>query len=306
MLKLTGTDLDVYPICLGGNVFGWTADERESFDVLDAYEAAGGNFIDTADAYSAWVPGNSGGESETIIGKWMAARGNRDRMVIATKIGAGTGLAAATVAEKAEASLRRLGVETVDIMYAHYDDQDTPLEEALGALDKLVRDGKARYIAASNYSAARLREALAVSEREGFARFAALQTHYNLMERDYEQDLAGVVADAGISTLSYFSLAMGFLSGKYRAGVEVDSERAGECAKYLTDRGTAVLAALDEISAAHGAPLAAVALAWLRAQPTVSTPVSSARTLAQLADIVAAADLSLSADEVRQLTDASA
>jgi aryl-alcohol dehydrogenase-like predicted oxidoreductase len=305
MAKILHTDLDVFPLCLGGNVFGWTADERQSFEVLDAYAAAGGNFIDTADAYSSWVEGNSGGESETIIGNWMAARGNRDRMIVATKIGHDEGLAADVVREKAEASLRRLRTDRIDILFTHKDDLETPLEETMGALDGLVRAGKARHVAASNYSAPRLAEALAVSDREGLARFAVLQPHYNLVDRRYESELAPVVAANGLAAIPYYGLAAGFLSGKYRPGVEVDSARAPWVAKYLNDRGFAVLAALDEIAAARGVTLAAVALAWLAVQPTVAVPIASARTTGQLADLLPMVELDLTAAELEQLDAAS-
>ena len=254
MVKLATTDLDVFPICLGGNVFGWTADEHTSFDVLDAYTAAGGNFIDTADVYMAGVPGNQGGESETIIGRWLAKRGRRDDMVIATKVGSWDqrpGLGADNIRAAAEDSLRRLGTDHIDVYYAHQDDEFTPLEETLGAFDALVRAGKVRYIAASNYSAPRLRQALQSSQREGLARYVALQTHYNLMERDYEADLAGVAAEHELAVLPYFALAMGFLTGKYRAGRRVDSVRAGRASAYLDERGQRVLGVLEQVADAH-------------------------------------------------------
>ncbi|MBV9491274.1 MAG: aldo/keto reductase, partial [Verrucomicrobia bacterium] len=220
MAKIGSTDLDVFPLALGGNVFGWTANEQESAAVLDAYVAAGGNFIDTADMYSEWAPGNSGGESEAIIGRWMKARGNRDRVSIATKVGKLSrlsGLSAKTIRIGAEASLQRLQTDRIDLYYAHADDPETPLEETLGAFDALVREGKVRYIGASNYTAPRLAEALAVSKRHGFARFVALQQHYNLMERrEYEGELATVVQREGLSSVPYFALAKGFLTGKYR------------------------------------------------------------------------------------------
>src|ERR1700693_6617949 len=230
MAKISSTDLDVYPIALGGNVFGWTANEKDSFAVLDGYAAAGGNFIDTADVYSAWAPGNSGGESETIIGRWMASRGRRDQTIVATKVGKHPqfeGLSAKTIRAAAENSLKRLGTEYIDLYYAHADDEKTPLEETLGAFDALVREGKVRYIAASNYSAPRLAKALQISVQEGFARYVALQQHYNLMERDkYEGELANAVARERLSSIPYFALASGFMTGKYRAGSKVESQRA--------------------------------------------------------------------------------
>jgi aryl-alcohol dehydrogenase-like predicted oxidoreductase len=310
MTRLGATDLDVYPLCLGGNVFGWSADEAQSFLVLDAYVAAGGNFIDTADVYSAWAPGHSGGESESIIGRWMAARKNRDKIIVATKVGllAGlAGLSAKTIAVAAEASLRRLRTDRIDLYYAHRDDPGTPLEETLRAFDALVREGKVRHIAASNYSAERLGEALAISRREHLARYAALQPHYNLMHRrEYEGDLAQLCVREGIVCLPYFSLAKGFLAGKYRpGGAAVLSVRAEGARAYLDDRGLAVLSALDAVAEAHRTTVAAVALSWLTARPMVAAPIVSARNPEQLADLLPMASLRLSADEVRQLDAAS-
>ncbi|AHI01967.1 aldo/keto reductase [Kutzneria viridogrisea] len=309
MAKIGTSDLDVFPLNLGGNVFGWTADQETSFRVLDAYAAAGGNFIDTADFYSAWAPGNSGGESETVLGQWIAARGNRDQVVVATKVGMHpefTGLSSSTIAAAAEASLKRLGTDHIDLYYAHRDDPNTPLEETLRAFDTLVRAGKVRYIAASNYTAPRLAEALAISDREGLARYVAVQPHYNLVEREhYEGELAQLVAREGLSAMPYFSLAKGFLTGKYRPGAaEVDSPRAEGAKAYLTESGLAVLDALDQIAAAHDTTQAAVALAWLAAQPTVAAPIASARTIEQLADLLPVAELSLSEDELTLLTKA--
>ena len=310
MAKISTTDLDVFPLALGGNVFGWTANQEESFAVLDAYAAAGGNFIDTADMYSAWAPGNSGGESETIVGRWMKARGNRDRMIIGTKVGMLeplSGLSANTIPVAAEQSLGRLQTDRIDLYYAHKDDPKTPLEETLGAFDTLVREGKVRYIAASNYTAPRLAEALDVSKRRGFARFVALQPHYNLVERkEYEGELAEVVRREGLSAIPYFALAKGFLTGKYRPGTpEVKSARAAGASAYLNERGLKVLAALDEVAGAHHTTVAAVALAWLVAQPTVVAPIASARTTAQLADILRFVELRLSKEELRKLSAAS-
>lgn len=305
MRKIGNTALDLFEICLGGNVFGWTADERQSFAVLDAYVGAGGNFVDTADAYAAWVPGNSGGESETIIGRWAAARRNRDRIVVATKVGAAPGvqgLAAKTINQAAVASLQRLQTDYIDLYYAHYDDRETPLEETLGAFDALVAEGKVRYVAASNYSAPRLAEALAVSEREGLTRYVALQTEYNLVERPkYEGELAELCAREALGCLPYYALAKGFLTGKYRPGVDVESARAEAARAYLDDRGRRLLAVLDDIAAAHDVAVAAVALAWLLARPTVASPVASARTPGQLDDLLPAATLDLGADELAAL-----
>ena len=309
MAKISTTNLDVFPLALGGNVFGWTANQEESFAVLDAYAASGGNFIDTADMYSVWAPGNSGGESETIIGRWMKARGNRDRMIIGTKVGMLeplSGLSANTIAVAAEQSLGRLQTNQIDLYYAHKDDPKTPLEETLGAFDKLVREGKVRYIAASNYTAPRLAEALDVSKRRGFARFVALQPHYNLVERkEYEGELAEVVRREGLSAIPYFALAKGFLTGKYRPGTQAKSARAAGASAYLNERGLKVLAALDEVAGAHHTTVAAVALAWLLAQPTVVAPIASARTAAQLADILPFVELRLSKEELRKLSAAS-
>ena len=302
MAKLGNSDLDVSRLTLGGNVFGWTADQEQSFAVLDAFTAAGGNFIDTADLYA-------GGQSETIIGRWLAARGNRADVVIATKVGMTKGLdniKASTIKTAAEASLKRLGVDHVDLYYAHRDDEETPAEEYLGALDELVRAGKVRQIAASNFSAERLAEALAVSERDGLARFVALQPEYSLVARSgYEGALADVVAANDLSALPYWGLAKGFLTGKYRPGVDVDSPRAAGATKYLDDRGLRVLAALDEISAANATSVAAVALAWITAQPTIPSVLASARNTEQLEALLPALDLSLSPAEVQRLSDAS-
>ncbi|GAA2783342.1 aldo/keto reductase [Saccharopolyspora taberi] len=310
MAKLGETDLDVFPICFGGNVFGWTADRDESFAVLDAYAAAGGNFIDTADAYSHFAEGNAGGESETILGEWLRARGNRDRIVLATKVGRWPerpGLSAANIRAAAEDSLRRLGTDHIDLYYAHSDDQDTPLEETLGAFDELVRAGKVRHIAASNYSAPRLAEALAVSDREGFARYAALQPHYNLVERDdYENELAGLVARENIAVLPYYALAKGFLTGKYRPGGDTpESTRAGGASAYLHERGVKVLTALDEIATLRDIPVPSVALAWLLGKRNVTAPIASARNPEQLSGLLPAAENPLTAAEMERLDGAS-
>ena len=310
MAKIGTTSLDVFPLCLGGNVFGWTADEKQSFAVLDAYAAAGGNFVDTADAYSAWVPGHEGGESETILGRWMAARGNRDRMVIATKVGmlaSLRGLGAKTIRAAAEGSLRRLRTDRIDLYYAHVDDAATPLEETLGAFDALVREGKVRYIAASNYTAPRLAEALAGAERMGLARYVALQPHYNLVHRaEYEGEVAELCAREGLACLPYYALASGFLAGKYRPGVKVESARAASAARNLDERGLRVLATLDAVAAERRTTVAAVALAWLRTRPAVVAPIASARTPEQLAELLPFASLRLTAAEVAKLNAASA
>ncbi|MFD7706831.1 aldo/keto reductase [Streptomyces sp. NPDC059785] len=309
--KLGSSDLKVFPLSLGGNVFGWTADETQSFAVLDAYTAAGGNFVDTADTYSSWVPGNGGGVSETVIGKWLAARGNRSDVVLATKVGAHPdykGLAPANIRAAADASLRRLGTDYIDLYYTHYDDPAVPVEDIIGTLDELVRAGKVRQIAASNISPERLRESLEFSDREGLARYVALQPHYNLVSRDtYEGPLQEVASRSGLAAVPYYALAAGFLTGKYRPGTDVDSARAAGAGKHLeTERGTRVLAALDEIAGARGAAHATVALAWLAARPTVAAPIASARTVEQLPALLAVADLELTDAELAKLTEASA
>ncbi|MEV4865528.1 aldo/keto reductase [Streptomyces ossamyceticus] len=308
--KLGTSDLEVFPLSLGGNVFGWTADETESFAVLDAYADAGGNFIDTADSYSAWVEGNTGGESETIIGKWVKARGNRADMVIATKVSQHPeyqGLSAATIKAAADASLARLGTDHIDLYYTHFDKPEVPVEEIITALDDLVKAGKVRAIAASNITPERLQASLDFSAREGLARYVALQPHYNLVSRDtYEGALQSVAADAGLSAVPYFALAKGFLTGKYRPGTNVDSPRAAGAGAYLdTPRGTRVLAALDEIARSRNAEIATIALAWLTAQPTVTAPIASARTTTQLPPLLAVADLTLTPEELKTLTEAS-
>ncbi|TQJ54055.1 aldo/keto reductase [Streptomyces sp. NBC_00080] len=309
--KLGSSDLDVFPLSLGGNVFGWTADETASFAVLDAYAAAGGNFVDTADSYSAWIDGNSGGESETIIGRWVQARGNRDDVVIATKVSQHPefpGLSADNIKAAAEASLRRLGTDHIDLYYTHFDKPEVPVEEIVGALDELVRAGKVRHIAASNITPERLQESLEFSDREGLARYVALQPHYNLVSRDtYEGGLQDLAARFGLAAVPYFALAAGFLTGKYRPGTTVQSARAAGAAKHLdTERGRNVLTALDEIAQAHDTAIPTVALAWLAAQPTVAAPIASARTVEQLPALLGVAQLELTAEEITRLTRASA
>jgi aryl-alcohol dehydrogenase-like predicted oxidoreductase len=301
---------DVFPLCLGTNIFGWTVDERGAFAVLDAYLAAGGNFLDTADRYSEWVPGNVGGESEAIIGRWLSSRRARDRIVIATKVGALSrheGLAPDTVRAAVEGSLRRLGTDHIDLLYAHRDDQSTELDEALAGLDAIVREGKARSIGASNYTAARLAGALEVSDRLGLARFAAIQPLYNLVERaGFEAELQALCDSEGIACIPHSGLAQGFLTGKYRIGHRLpESSRADGARVYLDDRGTAVLAVLDEIAAARTATVAATALAWLRSRSSVVAPVASARTPEQLAELLPMVELELNPEEIERLNDAS-
>ncbi|WP_329546796.1 aldo/keto reductase [Streptomyces sp. NBC_01356] len=309
--KLGSSGLEVFPLALGGNVFGWTADETRSFAVLDAYAAAGGNFLDTADSYSAWIDGNKGGESETIIGKWVKARGNRADVVIATKVSQHPdypGLSGANIKAAADASLRRLGTDYIDLYFTHFDKPEVPVEEIIGALDELVKAGKVRNIAASNISPERLQESLDFSDREGLARYVALQPHYNLVSRDtYEGPLRDIASRSGLAAVPYFALASGFLTGKYRPGTTVDSPRAAGAGKHLeTERGLHVLAALDEAAQAHDVPVATVALAWLAAQPTVAAPIASARVVEQLPALVGVADLVLTDAELGRLTEASA
>jgi len=306
MAVIGSSSIEVSRLCLGANVFGWTADRDTSFTVLDAFTSAGGNIVDTSDSYMWRVPGNSGGESETIIGEWFASSGRRDDVVLATKVSslpARKGLGAANIAAACDDSLRRLRTDRIDLYYAHYDDESVPQEEYLDAFDALVRSGKVRAIAASNFTAARLRSALEISRRDGLAEFVALQPHYNLVERaDFETSLAPLLESEGLSCLPYYALAKGFLTGKYRdGGPDVDSPRAEAALAYLDDRGRAVLAVLDEIAAGHGVPVAAVALGWLVAQPTVVSPIASARNTDQLADLLPVLDLELTDDEVRLL-----
>lgn len=310
-LRPLGTsDLHVFPLALGGNVFGWSADEERSFAVLDAYAAAGGNFVDTADVYSEWVEGNEGGESETIIGRWLAARGNRSDIVVATKVGGHSrlkGLSAPTIKAGAEESLRRLGTDHIDLYYTHFDDESVPVEEIVTALDQLVKDGKVRAVAASNISPERLRASLDFAEAEGLTRYVALQPEYNLVAREkYEGPLLDTAADTGLAAVPYFGLASGFLTGKYRPGRTVESVRAPRASALAeTARGQAVLAALDEVAEAHGAEPATVALAWLASRPTVAAPIASARTVEQVPALVAVADLTLTDAELARLTVAS-
>src|SRR5215212_8572369 len=294
MPLLPGTDLTVSDLCLGGNVFGWTADEPTSFAVLDRYvDATPGTerpFVDTAESYGD-------GTSERILGAWMAARGNRDSVVVATKASRMKKehpLAAGEIRAAAERSLRNLQTDVIDVYYAHYDDESTPLEETLRAFDELVQAGKVRYVAGSNYSAARLTEALETSDRLGVARFTALQMHYNLMERaEFEGELRDVVAAQGMGTLPYYSLAKGFLTGKYGAGQQIDSPRAEGASAYVGEKGDRVLTALRKVADEHGVPMPAVALRWLADRPTVTAPIASARDVEQLAGLLPMQDLVL-------------
>ena len=306
MNRIGTVDVDVFPLALGGNTFGWTSDEVESHSVLDAFVAGGGNFVDTADMYSAWAPGNSGGESETIIGAWIAKRGRHDDIVIGTKVSNHPefmGLSAANVAAAADASLARLGTDVIDVYWAHYDDENTPMEETVAAFDALLRAGKIRNVALSNYSAARVDEWFAIAEAAGFTLPVALQPHYNLVTREpFESDFAALAEKKGMAVVPYFSLAAGFLTGKYRTREDLTGKaRERQVGGYFTDEGLAVVSALDEVSAAHGVELATTALAWLRAQPNVVAPIASARTLEQLPALLASASVVLTPDELGKL-----
>ena len=307
MTRIGNSDLDIFPLVLGGNVFGWTADQATSFDLLDAFVSGGGNLIDTADGYSHWADGNSGGESETIIGKWMASRNSRDRVLIATKVGihpSFKGLRADNINRAIDATLDRLGTDHVDLYYAHYDDPEVPMAHIVGALSSLVDTGKVRYIAPSNFTPARLDEWAEVTQANGLHPAVALQPEYNLLERGFETNgLRDAAQRQGLGVLPYYALAAGFLTGKYRPGMEVAGARAPKASRYLADaHAQAVLTILDEISATHGVGPAAVAIAWLRAQPTIVAPIASASRLDQLPDLMAGATLELTADELAALS----
>lgn len=296
------TNLDVFPICLGGNVFGWIADESTSRTVLDAYAAVGGNFIDTSNSYLV-----EHGQSESILGRWMAERGNRDDIVLATKVGGGKGewrnLRPDTIRHEAHASLERLQTDRIDLYYAHFDDTETPLEETLRAFDAVVKEGVVRHIAASNYTPERLTAALRMQRELGLTEFTVLQPHYNLMERDFERTLRPIADEWDLAVCPYYALAKGFLTGKYRPGSgAVDSPRAEGARAYLDRGGEAALAALDDVAGTHDTTPAAVALAWLLAQPRITAPIASARSTEQLEQILPAAGLKLAAEEVDRLT----
>ena len=313
MTVIGSSDLDVFPLGLGGNTFGWTSDKDTSFAVLDAFVAVGGNHIDSADSYSAWVPGHVGGESETVIGEWLAARRNRDSVVIATKVGRkprARGLARSNVLAAADASLSRLQTDYIDLYYVHGDDNpDVPLTEAVGVFHELQQAGKIRHVGLSNFTAPRLREWFAVAAAAGYAPPVALQPHYNLVERaGYESSLAAAAAELGVGVLPYYALASGFLAGKYRSANDLaGTARQPGASHYLqTPAGPSVLAALDSVSAERGVEQATVALAWLRARPGVVAPLASARTVQQLPALLASVQLDLTADEVEALDKASA
>jgi aryl-alcohol dehydrogenase-like predicted oxidoreductase len=301
--------LQVAPLAFGGNVFGWTADEATSFAVLDAFVAAGGNLIDTADVYSAWAPGHAGGESELVLGRWLARSGLRARVLVATKVGKWTrrpGLAPANIRAACDDSLRRLGIDHIDLYQAHEDDPNVPLEDTLGAFARLIEAGKVRAIGASNYSAARLAEALAVSAKHRLPRYESVQPEYNLLERAYEADLEPLVRGEQLGMLGYFALASGFLTGKYRRAADLAGRVRGDrVARYLDGRGLRVLAALDAVAARHAATPAQVALAWAMARPGVTAALASATGVAQLQELLPAATLRLDADDMAALDAAS-
>ena len=311
--KLGNSGLKISPLVFGGNVFGWTADEPTSFKLLDAFVAAGFNSIDTADVYSKWVPGHSGGESETILGKWIKRSGNREKVIIATKVGlelgpGRKGLSKSYIFRAAEDSLQRLQTDYIDLYQSHTDDADTPLEETLGAYAELIKQGKVRAIGASNYKADRLAAALEVSKKTGLPRYESLQPNYSLCERaDYEATLEPLCQKEGLGVINYFPLAAGFLSGKYRSEADVaKSARAGMVTKYLNERGFKILQALDQVAKKYNATPARVSLAWLLARPSITAPIVSATSLEQLNDLIASVELKLDRSSIELLDLASA
>ena len=302
-IKIPATTLDVYPLCLGGNVFGWSSNESQSQAVLDAFSSLGGNFIDTADVYSEWAEGNVGGESETIIGNWMKSRSNRHQFVIATKVSqlsTRPGLRPENIIAACNDSLKRLQTDHIDLYYSHFDDTEVPLAETLGAYQNLIKEGKIRYIGASKYSGARIQEALDIAEKDNLPKYICLQDQYNLMERNpFESEQQQVLKTNAISAIPFFGLARGFLTGKYRPGITVNSIRAAGVAEYQTEKGFAIIDAMEKISKDHNSSISAVALAWLRSNPQVSTPIASARTVEQLHEIMQVVELTN--DEVAAL-----
>jgi aryl-alcohol dehydrogenase-like predicted oxidoreductase len=309
MRPLGDSGIEVAPLALGGNVFGWTADERISFDILDAFVAAGGNMIDTADVYSAWVPGNSGGESETVIGDWLRRDpSKRNKVVIATKVGFFEGLAPDKIAAACDASLRRIGVDTIDLYYHHKDDLTVPLTDSLGAMDALVKAGKIRAIGLSQYGPERLDEALKTAQAEGLTRPCVLQTWYNLVERP---KLEGALRDTalahGLGIVPFYGLANGFLTGKYRSKEDLDKSTRGlRNVEYLEGRGPKVLEAMDQVAAETGAALATIAIAWTNAQPGITSTLASATSVSQLQQSLAALSLRLTPEQIALLDEASA
>lgn len=312
--KLGRSGIEIAPLVFGGNVFGWTIDEATSFQILDAFVARGFNCIDTADVYSVWVPGHVGGESETILGKWLKARGNRDKVVIATKVGwemskEKKGLKRPYMLQAVEDSLRRLQTDYIDLYQSHKDDPDTPVDETLEAHAQLIKSGKVRAIGASNFGAQRLEASLKASAAHAWPRYETLQPQYNLMERaDYERDLEALCVREGLGVIPYFSLAAGFLTGKYRSEADLGKSPRGPAfaKKYLDARGMRVLAALDAVAGRHGSTPAAVALAWLLARPSITAPIVSATSLSQLETICSAVQLKLDSGDVEALDRASA
>jgi aryl-alcohol dehydrogenase-like predicted oxidoreductase len=311
--QLGNSDLQVYPIAFGGNVFGWTTDEARSFEILDGFTDADFNLIDTADVYSAWAPGNRGGESETIIGNWMQQRKNREKVIIATKVGAGMGpgkkgLSKKYIIQAAEDSLKRLQTDYIDLYQSHYDDLDTPIEETLEAYDELIRSGKVRWIGASNMSPERLVRSLELAKKLNLPKYQTLQPEYNLYQREgYESNYEQIVLDNQLGVISYYSLASGFLTGKYRSEEDLDkSQRGGAVKGFMNERGSRILKALDEVSEQYSANQASVALAWLIARPSVTAPIASVTSLGQLNDLVRAAELKLNTEDIAILDDASA
>ncbi|QKD01692.1 aldo/keto reductase [Mesorhizobium loti] len=310
--RLGRTDLSIAPLVLGGNVFGWTADEKTSFDLLDRFVGAGLNAVDTADAYSRWVPGHKGGESETIIGSWMKDRGNRDKVVVVTKVGSDMGqghkdLSAAYIEKAVDASLKRLQTEVIDLYLSHWPDPTTPYEETLGAYEKLLAKGKVRHVGCSNLDAGQLRAALDVASLRSLPRYEVLQPEYNLYDRSsFDGPLRDLCVAEDIGVITYFSLAKGFLSGKYRSEADLgQSERGGGVKDYLNARGTRILAALDAVSARHSAKQAEVALAWVIARPGVTAPIASATKPDQMDSLIKAVSLKLTADDMAELDKAS-
>ena len=307
--RIGRSDLHVHPFCFGGNVFGWTADEATSFRLLDAFVDHGFEFIDTADVYSVWVPGHTGGESETVLGNWFKRSGKRDKIVLATKVGFIKGLKPDYIRQAVEDSLKRLQTDRIDLYQSHKDDPDTPLSETLGAYDDLVKAGKVRVIGASNYSAARLKEALDVSAKNGLPRYECMQPEYNLVERKvFEGELQDLCVKEQIGVIPFFSLAAGFLTGKYRSEADLGKSVRGPrtAGKYLKTNGPKVLAALDSVAAAHKATCAQVALAWIMARKGLTAPIASATTVGQLEELLGAAKLSLTAADIAELDAASA
>lgn len=311
--KLGNSGIAVAPIAFGGNVFGWTIDEPTSFRLLDAFTGAGFNLVDTADVYSRWAPGNAGGESETIIGNWLKSRGNRDKVIIATKVGSDmgngkVGLSRRHITEAVDASLKRLRTDYIDLYQTHFDDGSTPIDETLATYADLVKQGKVRAIGASNLSPDRLKASLEISRKQGYPRYETFQPNYNLYDRkDYEKDIEPIVTENGLGVINYYSLASGFLTGKYRSEADLGKSARGQgVKKYLDDRGFRILKALDEVSAKYGVKPAAVAIAWLQARPSITAPIASATNETQLEVLLSAAKLQLDGESVALLDEASA